>query len=244
MQALQPGLRILWRQHFSHGPPPLCPLRLTAEWQEAAAALYDPAPLVTSPERDPSAAALAERAKGGGKGVTLADCLEVRRQPQRAPGHMPSMACNPALLMEPSRCPTGFRIEGSSPRCTPAVHHCTPRCICLLSCQRKQLMPAGQQEACMRAAELAWPRPLARRPSWRRSSLMPTSRGTAASARTMCRRTRSWTCGPCPTCSSSCCSASRTRGGWGGWGERVVGLGRGIVVLSFPVTAAVACAVG
>lgn len=58
--------------------PPFCPAHLTAEWQEAAAALYDPAPLVASPERDPSAAALAERAKGGGKGATLADCLEVR----------------------------------------------------------------------------------------------------------------------------------------------------------------------
>lgn len=44
---------------------------------------------------------------------------------------------------------------------------------------------------------------------------MPTSRGTAASAGTTCRRTRSWTCGPSPTSSSSCCSASRTHGGQG-----------------------------
>jgi hypothetical protein len=50
-----------------------------AEWQSAAAQLYDPEPLLRS-EQDASAAALAERQRDGGKSVTLADCLEVGPQ--------------------------------------------------------------------------------------------------------------------------------------------------------------------
>jgi hypothetical protein len=47
-----------------------------AEWQEAAAQLYDADPLLHA-ERDASAVALAEKQRDGGKSVTLADCLEV-----------------------------------------------------------------------------------------------------------------------------------------------------------------------
>lgn len=47
-----------------------------AEWQQAAAALYEPEPLLRA-EQDASALALADKQRDGGKRVTLADCLEV-----------------------------------------------------------------------------------------------------------------------------------------------------------------------
>lgn len=58
------------------------PLLMVAEWQQAAAALYEPEPLLRA-EQDASALALADKQRDGGKRVTLADCLETFLHPEQ-----------------------------------------------------------------------------------------------------------------------------------------------------------------